>query len=236
VCSIGSIAALYYNRKRLGMTSKASSIKIVIGFYSLLAVLEQTFAIAWPAGFERTLSNLKAAFASVLDFSSFSCAVKADWFQRVAFLCLALIAVLVALAVAFARAVSKARVADRDATEGELVPLARQKGKVAFLLGKLFGVDRPPELDVEYSGKAFNSMLLMYPSLSPAVIARFNCGEVAGEFDATYYFRGFSQVSGGSRQTIPFGALTLAGTGGQQSLHWCAPFTLPVCRVWHLSV
>jgi hypothetical protein len=189
VCSIGSIAALYYNRKRLGMTSKASSIKIVIGFYSLLAVLEQTFAIAWPAGFERTLSNLKAAFASVLDFSSISCAVKADWFQRVAFLCLALIAVLVALAVAFARAVSKARVAARDATEGELVPLAHQpnrKGKVTFLLGKLFGVDRPPELDVEYSGKAFNVMLLMYPFLSPAVIAIFNCREVAGEFGALY--------------------------------------------------
>ena len=170
------------------MTSKASSIKIVIGFYSLLAVLEQTFAIAWPAGFERTLSNLKAAFASVLDFSSFSCAVKADWFQRVAFLCLALIAVLVALAVAFARAVSKARAADGDATEGELVPLAQpnRKGKVAFLLGKLFGVDRPPELDVEYSGKAFNVMLLVYPFLSPAAVAIFNCREVAGEFDALY--------------------------------------------------
>jgi hypothetical protein len=181
VCTVGLVAAAYLNRKRLGLTKRASSIKIIIGFYSLLAVLEQTFAIAWPAGFQRALTSLKAVFASVMDFSSFACAVRVDWFQRVAFLCLALITVLVGLLVSFARALSAARRAGGDgAAEAGLTRPART-GKVAWLLSKVFGAERPPELDVEYSGKAFNAMLLVYPFLSPAVVAVFNCREVAGD-------------------------------------------------------
>jgi predicted outer membrane repeat protein len=183
VCSIGVIAALYYNRKRVGMTSKAASIKIIVGFYSLLAVLEQTFAIAWPAGFEHMLTNLKAVFASVLDFSSFACAVQVDWFQKVGFLCLVLITVLVALAVAFGRAVCKARRANREAgIPIEARAQGTRTGKVAWLLSMIFGTERPPELDVEYSGKAFNVMLLVYPFLSPAVVAVFNCREISGNW------------------------------------------------------
>jgi hypothetical protein len=176
------------------MNTKASSIKVVVGFYSLLAVLEQTFAIAWPAGFEHALSNLKAAFASVLDFSSVACAVHVDWFHKVAFLCLALIAVLVALAVVFARAVSKFHhAAAGEEAPSLLSPQPTRTGRVSLFVGKLFGVDRPPELDVEYSGKAFQVMLLVYPFLSPAVVAVFNCREVADEWwlEADYSLRCF---------------------------------------------
>jgi hypothetical protein len=179
VCTVGLVAAAYFNRKRLGLTKRASSIKIMIGFYSLLAVLEQTFAIAWPAGFERTLANLKAVFASVMDFSSFACAVHVDWFQRVAFLCLTLIAALVGLMVALARAASAAR---RAASDGAAEAGFTQSARFAWFLNKVFGAERPPELDVEYCGKAFNVMLLVYPFLSPAVVAVFNCREVAGDW------------------------------------------------------
>jgi hypothetical protein len=195
VFGISSIAALYYNRKRLGMTKKVSSIKIVLGFYSLLAVVERTFAIAWPAGFQRVLSNVKAAFASVLDLSSFSCALHIDWFDKVGFWCLALVTVFVALAVAFGRAVSKFRAAKVDDGDGVAVASAQsnRKGKVAWVVTKLFGAERPPELEVEYCGKAFNVMLLVYPFLSPAAVAVFDCREVAGIWylEADYSLRCF---------------------------------------------
>jgi hypothetical protein len=57
-----------------------------------------------------------------------------------------------------------------------------RKGKASELLDAVFGAQRPPDLEVEYSGKVFNVMLLMYPFLSPAVVAVFNCREVAGEW------------------------------------------------------
>jgi predicted outer membrane repeat protein len=195
VSCVGSVAVLYYNRKRLGVTKKVSSIKIVIGFYSLLAVVEQTFAIAWPVGFQRVLSNVKAAFASVLDLSSFACALHVDWFHKVGFWCLALIAVLVALAAAFQRAVSKFYVANAEEVDGIAAPpvQSNRKGKVAWLVTKLFGVERPPELEVEYCGKAFNVMLLVYPFLSPAAVAVFDCRKVAGIWylEADYSLRCF---------------------------------------------
>jgi hypothetical protein len=195
VFGIGSIAILYYNRKRLGMTKKVSSIKIIVGFYSLLAVVEQTFAIAWPAGFQRVLSNVKAAFASVLDLSSFACAVHVDWFHKVGFWCLALIAVLVALVAAFRRAVSKFHVASAEEVDGIAAPPVQphRKSKVVWLVTKLFGAQRPPELEVEYCGKAFNVMLLVYPFLSPAAVAVFDCRKVAGTWylEADYSLRCF---------------------------------------------
>jgi hypothetical protein len=180
---------LYYYREKLGITRRLSAIKIIIGFYSLLAVLEQTFAVAWPAGFQRVLSNVKATFASVLDLSSFGCAISIDWFQKVGFWCVTLPLVLLIIAITFARALRKARTSaeaaaadgDADGTQQSLAQPTR-KGKVSRLLDALFGTQRPSELDVEYSGKVFNVMLLIYPFLSPAVVAVFNCREVAGEW------------------------------------------------------
>jgi hypothetical protein len=181
VCGMGSIAVLYFNRKRLGMASKVSGMKIVIGFYSLLAVVEQTFSIAWPAGFQRVLSNVKAAFASVLDLSSFACALHVDWFHKVGFWCLGLSLVLVALAAAFGRAMSKFGASNADEVDDGIAP-ASIHSTSRGLLAVVFGAQRPPELEAEYCGKAFNVMLLVYPFLSPAAIAVFNCREVAGTF------------------------------------------------------
>ena len=47
---VGSVLLIFRFRRKLGITKRLSSVKIIVGFYSLLAVLEQTFAIAWPAG------------------------------------------------------------------------------------------------------------------------------------------------------------------------------------------
>ena len=90
VAVIGSTAGLYYHREKLGIAKKMSAIKIIVGFYSLLAVLEQTFAVTWPVGFQHMVSQVKAAFASLLDLSSLSCAIPVNWFQKIGFWCLAL--------------------------------------------------------------------------------------------------------------------------------------------------
>jgi predicted outer membrane repeat protein len=169
--------ALYYNRRKLGIAGRMSSIKIVVGFYSLLAVVEQTFAIAWPAGFERVLSVVKVAFASVLDLSAFSCAVKIDWFHKVGFWCLLLVTTLLVVAIAFAAAVHKANSRGDDQV---VAPARITRSACDLLVGKLFGENRPQALEVEYSGKAFYAMLLVYPFLSPAAVAVFDCRELAG--------------------------------------------------------
>jgi hypothetical protein len=181
VSVFGSAAALFIYREKLGIR-RLSAIKIIIGYYSLLAVVEQTFAIAWPEGFQQVLSRVKAAFTSVLDLSSFGCAVSVDWFQKVGFWCLALLVAFLAIATAFARALREARAADqtmlaRDAA----VPPARH-GQLSRLMDRLFGAHRPPGFDVQYSAYVFNMMLLLYPFLSPAAVAVFNCREVAGSW------------------------------------------------------
>jgi hypothetical protein len=156
-----------------------SSIKVVVGFYSLLAVVEQTFAIAWPAGFQRVLSSVKAAFASVVDLSAFACAVHVNWFHKVGFWCLAMFVVLFAIAVVYAVVACK----DRQRGGGQVAhAIATRRSPLDRMLDKLAGEDRSPALGVEYSGYCFNAMLLLYPFLSPAAVAVFNCRDVAGSW------------------------------------------------------
>jgi predicted outer membrane repeat protein len=169
VVVIASTAGLYYHREKLGIAKKMSAIKIIVGFYSLLAVLEQTFAVTWPVGFQHMVSQVKAAFASLLDLSSLSCAIPVNWFQKIGFWCLALPVVLCAIAIAFSRALFKARKGANQC----------RKVKIKTLVDAVFGADRPPGFDVKYSGRAFYVLLLIYPFLSPAVVAVFRCREVA---------------------------------------------------------
>jgi predicted outer membrane repeat protein len=60
----------------------AASVKIVVGFYSLLALVAQTFAIGWPSGFHRALEIIQTAFASIADLSAFACAFPINWYTK----------------------------------------------------------------------------------------------------------------------------------------------------------
>jgi hypothetical protein len=61
--------------KQLWEDAKAnkSCIKIVIGFYSLLAVLDRTFSIPWPGAFQEFLAWAKGFLLSPTAFSSVAC-------------------------------------------------------------------------------------------------------------------------------------------------------------------
>jgi hypothetical protein len=153
-------------RRRLGISSRLPSVKIVVGFYSLLALAGQTFAIAWPAGFQRMQEAVQAAFSSIADTSAFACIVPIDWFGKIYIWCAVLAVVLggIWLRYIYARC-AEAADTDDDA--------AKRK------------------LRVKYSEFAFNAGLLLYPFLSHAAVAVFKCAEVDGVFylEADYTIR-----------------------------------------------
>ena len=68
---------------------------------------------------------------------------------------------------------------DRDADEIESAACQRTL-TVAWVLDTIFRAPRPPQLDQTYLTYLFNTLLFLYPFLSPAVVAVFNCREVAG--------------------------------------------------------
>jgi predicted outer membrane repeat protein len=71
---VGCCCLLFRWRLRLGIEKKfATSAKIVVGFYSLLALVTDTFAIVFPPGFDAILAALQAAFSSIGDLSTLAC-------------------------------------------------------------------------------------------------------------------------------------------------------------------
>jgi hypothetical protein len=208
-----SVVTVVLYRKRLGITECMPTIKIIVSFYSLLAVLEQTVSVAWPAGFQSVLSGVKIAFASVIDLSSFACAIRIDWFQKVGCWIVALVLAQFAIAVSFAvqlckfratsthefqhanqtndtgiaeegthSALAEALLPTRDAAdaESEFAGKGQIKITAAWVFDTVFKSPRPPQLVNLYSTYVFNTMLFLYPFLSPAVTAVVNCREVAG--------------------------------------------------------
>jgi hypothetical protein len=155
---IASCVLAFRYRQRLGISSYLPSVKIVVGFYSLLALAGQTFAIAWPAGFQSVQEVLQAAFASIADTSALTCAVPIDWFDKVYNWCGVLAAVTGAIWLHYRHTRCDL---DPDTTAAD-------------------GNAAESELRVEYSGFAFNAALLLYPFLSPAAVSVFNCLPVDG--------------------------------------------------------
>ena len=59
--------------------------KIVLGFYSLLAVLGDTFGIRWPSVFTNVLAHIKAAFASLSQLSALACSLHVHHYDELCF-------------------------------------------------------------------------------------------------------------------------------------------------------
>ena len=73
---VGCCCLLFRWRLRLGIKKKfMTATKIVVGFYSLLALVTDTFVIVFPAGFDAILAALQAAFSSIGDLSTLACAL-----------------------------------------------------------------------------------------------------------------------------------------------------------------
>ena len=127
----------------------------------------------------------------MVDLSSFACALPVNWFQKVLIWCLVLLGVLVAVALAFMVALRQAR--DRDETasdysfsDTEEPQLPRRNSRADYdsrlseISDKIFGRQRPPELEARFGGYGYIVMLVVYPFLSPAAVSVFNCHSVNG--------------------------------------------------------
>jgi len=57
-------------------------VKIVLGFYQLVSIMERTFTVDWPASFRAVMLRVKLALASVADLPSAACAFEVNWFER----------------------------------------------------------------------------------------------------------------------------------------------------------
>ena len=62
-----------YPLKRNKLWMRVGVIKIVLGFYAILATLGETFGIRWPSVFNSVLAVVKAAFASLSQLTALSC-------------------------------------------------------------------------------------------------------------------------------------------------------------------
>jgi predicted outer membrane repeat protein len=159
----GGSCLLFRWRMRLGIKKKfVTTAKIVVGFYSLLALATETFSIVFPAGFHAILSVLKAAFSSIGDLSVLACALPVNAYGQLLFWCCLLSAVLVGIFWRYRSAVWHViDVGPATSTGGswsECVEVAALRTK--------------------YSDYSFNAALVLYPFVSRSAGAVFNCREV----------------------------------------------------------
>jgi hypothetical protein len=167
----------YRYRRRLGLVNYMSSVKIVVTFYSLLAVAGQTFAIAWPAGFRSVLEVVQVAFASIADTSALACVVPIDWFGKVCIWCGVLVVVVGGI---WLRYVCTARDLRTSVQQTSSVGGGGAEVMTSHDHSTDDSTAAAAELRSRYSGLAFNAALLLYPFLSPAAVAVFDCLEVDG--------------------------------------------------------
>jgi hypothetical protein len=160
--------------------------KIVVGFYSLLALLADTISIVWPPGFHDMISAIQIAFASVADLSTLACALPINLYGQVCLWCGVLVVVFGTIALYCRKALSKEqkrsrRLADdddddddNDDNDDNVQPHPTRT-----------------ELLRTYKGYAHDAALILYPFLSRAATAVFNCREVDGIFyvEADYTLR-----------------------------------------------
>jgi hypothetical protein len=144
----GAAALLYRYRRKLKL--RVSLFKIVLGFYSLLAALGDTFGIRWPSVFTNVLASIKAAFASLSQLSALTCSLDIHHYDELCFWTFGLLGLLAAAAVFYA-------VKLRAATGSAIEELRDGRTKALFYV-LLFG----------------------YPLVCPPVIATFLCRTVDG--------------------------------------------------------
>jgi hypothetical protein len=69
-------------RKRDSPLWQPAILKITLGFFQLVSVMERSFAVKWPSSYRSALHGIKLALASVADLPSTACAFTVSWYQR----------------------------------------------------------------------------------------------------------------------------------------------------------
>jgi predicted outer membrane repeat protein len=154
--------------------SFVTTFKIVVGFYSLLSLVTETFSIAWPPGYNTLLVWVKTAFASVADLSTVACALPISLYGQLSLWCGLLAVILLAIFLRFKQQQKTACIA---AGAHLLQEAPEPFSDVNFEPNKML---RHEELHVKYAKNAFDAALLLYPFLSRAAVAVLKCREVNG--------------------------------------------------------
>jgi hypothetical protein len=153
-------------RLQLGIKrSFVTTAKIVVGFYSLLALVTDTFAIVYPAGFNAILAALQAAFSSIGDLSTLACALPINAYVQLLCWCCLLLALLAGICLRYLYVVGRVQTDDAASTANDDNDTTTPQ-RVAHR--------------TKYTSYAFNTALIFYPFLSRASVAIFKCREVAG--------------------------------------------------------
>jgi hypothetical protein len=84
-------------RRRDSPLLQPSILKITLGFFQLVSVMERSFSVEWPGSYRSTLHGIKLALGSVADLPSTACAFTVNWFQRLCIWTLGILAIALAL-------------------------------------------------------------------------------------------------------------------------------------------
>jgi hypothetical protein len=71
---------VYY--KRDSPLLQPAILKITLGFFQLVSVMDRSFTVVWPGSYRSAMHGIKLSLASVADLPSTACAFTVDWFQR----------------------------------------------------------------------------------------------------------------------------------------------------------
>jgi hypothetical protein len=69
-------------RLRKSQWLQPAVLKVVLGFYQLVAVMQSSFNVIFPPAYGGALHGIKLALGSVADLPSMACAFEVNWFQR----------------------------------------------------------------------------------------------------------------------------------------------------------
>ena len=70
---IAFAALLYHKRKSPWRSSSTVVVKILLTFFEMISVLNETFMIRWPYSYRVVVSHVRAALAGIAELSALAC-------------------------------------------------------------------------------------------------------------------------------------------------------------------
>jgi hypothetical protein len=84
-------------RKRNSVWLEPAILKIALGFYQLVSIMESSFTVRWPSAFQSAIQSIKLALAMVAELPSTTCYFHWDWFGRLYIWTFGMLAIALAL-------------------------------------------------------------------------------------------------------------------------------------------
>jgi hypothetical protein len=153
VLAVAGFCTFAYRRRDSPLLQPAI-LKITLGFFQLVSVMERSFVVAWPSPYRSALHGIKLALASVADLPTTACAFTVNWYER---LCIWTFGML-AVALAF----------------WGWSHWQRRCGSGALM------VDSAAQQENDLLKRLFYLAFFCYPLATPVVVSVFDCRTIAG--------------------------------------------------------